>query len=191
MNSGATDLSPYSDLNEALARGNRVVFLDVAISGQPAGRLRIELFYSTTPRTCENFRQFCTGEYKQGSFNSGYKGCAFHRIVPNFVIQGGDFVKGDGTGSCTIYGTSTFEDESFETKHDQAGLLSMANSGPNSNGCQFFITCAPQPSLDGKHVVFGKLLDAESQKVARKLEAVPVRGQKPSCECIVSECGEL
>ena len=187
----ASLLSPDAAVNAALNRGNPVVFFDVQIAGQPAGRMKMELFPTVAPRTVENFRQFCTGEHKEGGYPVGYKRSEFHRIVPNFIIQGGDFVKGDGTGSSCIYGTSTFEDEAFELRHSEAGVLSMANAGKDTNGCQFFITLAPQPSLDGKHVVFGKVLDDDSLRVVRKLEAVPLVGQKPSFKCIIAECGEL
>lgn len=106
-------------------------------------------------------------------------------------VQGGDFVNGDGTGKDSIYGGGSFKDENFLHKHTQAGMLSMANSGPNTNGCQFFITTAPAEWLDDKHVVFGKVLDAASMLVVRKCEAVPVTGQKPRIPLRIVECGEL
>eukprot|EP00004_Rigifila_ramosa_P018962 TRINITY_DN4783_c0_g1_i1.p1 TRINITY_DN4783_c0_g1~~TRINITY_DN4783_c0_g1_i1.p1 ORF type:complete len:128 (-),score=18.83 TRINITY_DN4783_c0_g1_i1:11-394(-) len=119
----------------------------------------------------------------------GFKGCPFHRIIKDFMIQGGDFLKGDGTGRTSIYGDS-FEDEGFMLKHDGPGLLSMANSGPNTNGCQFFITCAPCDWLDNKHVVFGKVIDG--MLVVRKIENVPVGpNAKPTLPCVIAECGEL
>mmetsp|Transcript_12642 Transcript_12642/g.24522 ORF Transcript_12642/g.24522 Transcript_12642/m.24522 type:complete len:183 (-) Transcript_12642:249-797(-) len=178
-------------LSAALKRGNPVVFMDVSIGGQPQGRLRFELRKDVVPRTTENFRQLCTGEMRKDGFPVGYKGAKFHRIIKDFMVQGGDFLNGDGTGSTSIYGTR-FDDENFELKHDGPGLLSMANSGPNTNGCQFFITCAKCEWLDGKHVVFGKLLaDEESSLLLRKLENVRTKAQSPQLECLVTECGEL
>jgi peptidyl-prolyl isomerase H (cyclophilin H) len=148
-------------LTDALSRGNPVVFFDVSIGGMPAGRIKIELFADVCPKTAENFRQLCTGEHKKSSLAVGYKSCPFHRIIKGFMIQGGDFVNKDGTGRYSIYGDS-FPDENFVLQHTGPGLLSMANSGPNTNGSQFFITCAKCDWLDGKHVVFGKVIDEES-----------------------------
>ncbi|KAJ5915341.1 Peptidyl-prolyl cis-trans isomerase H [Penicillium verhagenii] len=110
---------------------NPVVFFDVALAGEPLGRVKMELFAHVTPRTAENFRQFCTGESKNAKGQpQGYKGSKFHRVIKDFMIQGGDFINGDGTGSCTIYGTPKFADENFALTHDRAGLLSMAVSLP-------------------------------------------------------------
>ncbi|KAF5827770.1 peptidylprolyl isomerase H, isoform CRA_e [Dunaliella salina] len=119
----------------------------------------------------------------------GYKGSAFHRVIKEFMIQGGDFLKGDGTGSTSIYG-SRFADENFIAKHTGPGLLSMANSGPNSNGCQFFITCAKTDWIDNKHVVFGRVID-DGMLVVRKIENVATgKSNKPNLPCIITECGE-
>ena len=108
------------------------------------------------------------------------------------MVQGGDYLNGDGTGSLTIYGGEKFDDESFELSHDKPGLLSMANSGPNTNGCQFFITCAATKWLDGKHVVFGRAVDSDSMLVVRKIESVPVgQNSRPKLEIKITECGEL
>ncbi|KAI9221397.1 cyclophilin-like domain-containing protein [Blastocladiella britannica] len=168
---------------------NPIVFFDVAIGGQPIGRMKFELFADKCPRTAENFRQFCTGEHRREDLPIGYKNATFHRIIKEFMVQGGDFLKGDGTGRTSIYG-ETFEDENFELKHDAAGLLSMANSGPHSNGCQFFITCSPSPFLDGKHVVFGKLIDG--LLTLRKIENVQVGPNKrPKLPVTITECGEF
>ena len=176
---------------EAIARGNPVVFFDISIAGVPAGRIRMELFADVCPRTAENFRQFCTGEFKRNSLPVGYKKCMFHRVIKGFVIQGGDFERGDGTGKISIYGNS-FADENFTLKHTAPGLLSMANSGPNTNGCQFFITCAKTEWLDGKHVVFGKVLDEDSLLVVRKIENIPVgNNDKPKLGVTIEQCGEL
>jgi peptidyl-prolyl isomerase H (cyclophilin H) len=120
----------------------------------------------------------------------GYKGATFHRVIKGFMVQGGDFVKGDGTGALCIYG-SRFADENFTAKHTGPGLLSMANSGPDSNGCQFFFTCAAADWLDGKHVVFGRVL-GDSMLAVRKLEAAPTGpNARPRLPCVVAECGEL
>jgi len=194
---------PDPAVMEAVNRGNAVVFFDVVLGGgkedksggSPLGRIKLELFVKDCPKTCENFRQFCTGEYTSSQFNqqpAGYKGSTFHRIIKDFMIQGGDFINGDGTGKLSIYGPS-FPDENFTHKHDGPGILSAANSGPNSNGCQFFITCKKADWLDGKHCVFGRVLDAESMLTVRKCEAVPVSGgqNRPRMPVRVSQCGEL
>ncbi|EEC76395.1 hypothetical protein OsI_14027 [Oryza sativa Indica Group] len=116
---------------------NPVVFFDVTIGSIPAGRIKMELFADIVPKTAENFRQFCTGEHRKSGLPQGYKGCQFHRVIKDFMIQGGDYMKGDGTGCTSIYGTK-FDDENFIAKHTGPGLLSMANSGVNSNGSQIF-----------------------------------------------------
>jgi len=177
---------------EVIKRGNPCVFFDVEIAGVPAGRIKFELFRDVVPKTCANFRQFCTGEFKKNEQPVGYKGCSFHRVIKDFALQGGDFVNGDGTGRQSIYGDH-FADENFQLKHKGPGLLSMANSGANTNGCQFFITCAKTDWLDGKHVVFGKVIDEESLFVVRKIEQVPTAGQgnTPKLPVIIVECGEL
>ncbi|KAI8610723.1 peptidyl-prolyl cis-trans isomerase H [Chytriomyces sp. MP71] len=150
---------------------NPIVFFDIAIGGQPVGRIKMELFADVVPKTAENFRQLCTGEFKRNGVPQGFKNCSFHRIIKDFMVQGGDFLKGDGTGSTCIYGGENFPDENFTLKHSSPGLLSMANSGPNTNGCQFFITCAKTDFLDNKHVVFGRLVDG--LLTLRKIENVP------------------
>ncbi|KAL2916113.1 Peptidyl-prolyl cis-trans isomerase-like 1 [Polyrhizophydium stewartii] len=168
---------------------NPVVFFDVSIGGQPAGRIKMELFKDIVPKTAENFRQLCTGEYRVRGVPQGYKNCHFHRVIKDFMVQGGDFLKGDGTGATSIYG-ERFPDENFQLKHSSAGLLSMANSGPNSNGCQFFITCAKCDFLDGKHVVFGRVIDG--LLVLRKIENVPTgSNNRPRLPVIITECGQL
>ncbi len=121
----------------------------------------------------------------------GYKGCSFHRIIKGFMLQGGDFLNGDGTGCTSIYGSS-FADENFMIKHAGPGLLSMANSGENTNGCQFFITCAKCDWLDGKHCVFGKIMDEESLLVVRKIENVSTHaGNRPKLPVLIEQSGEL
>eukprot|EP00823_Brevimastigomonas_motovehiculus_P008558 TRINITY_DN7863_c0_g1_i1.p1 TRINITY_DN7863_c0_g1~~TRINITY_DN7863_c0_g1_i1.p1 ORF type:complete len:194 (-),score=24.85 TRINITY_DN7863_c0_g1_i1:125-706(-) len=169
---------------------NPVVFFDVSIGGHNAGRIIMELYADKLPKTAENFRQFCTGEYKKGDQPQGYKNCPIHRIIKDFMIQGGDFLKGDGTGSTSIYKGEPFKDESFEFKHNRAGLLSMANSGPNTNGCQFFITCNKADWLDSKHTVFGEVIDG--MLTVRKIENVATGvNNKPKLPVVITQCGEL
>jgi peptidyl-prolyl isomerase H (cyclophilin H) len=169
--------------------GNPIVFFDITIGNQAAGRIKMELFSDACPKTCENFRQLCTGEYKVNNIPTGYKGSQFHRVIKDFMVQGGDFLKGDGSGSTCIYGDH-FPDENFNIKHSGPGLLSMANSGPNTNGSQFFITCAKTDFLDGKHVVFGRLIDG--LLTLRKMENVPCgQNNRPKLAILVSECGQM
>ncbi|KAK6438457.1 Vacuolar protein sorting-associated protein 8 [Oleoguttula sp. CCFEE 5521] len=169
---------------------NPIVFFDTSLGGEPLGRIKIQLFADAVPRTAENFRQFCTGETKNHLGRPiGYKGCKFHRVIKDFMIQGGDFINGDGTGSATIYGVKKFADENFKYRHEEAGLLSMANSGKDTNGCQFFILTAPAPHLNGKHVVFGKVIDG--MDVVRKIENVRTRDEKPVQDVAISQCGEM
>ncbi|CAM4547520.1 peptidyl-prolyl cis-trans isomerase D isoform X1 [Lepidochelys kempii] len=170
---------------------NPRVFFDVDAGGERVGRIVLELFADVVPKTAENFRALCTGEKGIGPTTGKplhYKGCPFHRIIKKFMIQGGDFSNQNGTGGESIYGEK-FEDENFHYKHDRAGLLSMANAGPNTNGSQFFITTVPTPHLDGKHVVFGQVI--KGMGVAKILENVDVNGEKPAKLCIIAECGEL
>lgn len=166
-------------------------YFDIAIGKEKIGRIVFQLFSEDVPKTAENFRALCTGEKgigKRGKLLS-YKGSTFHRIIKKFMIQGGDFTNGNGTGGESIYGDK-FEDENFKYKHDKVGLLSMANSGPGTNGSQFFITTVPTPHLDGKHVVFGKVLKGIS--VLRRLENVKTGSQdKPVEDCVILDCGEL
>eukprot|EP00750_Incisomonas_marina_P029556 INCI7193.3.p1 GENE.INCI7193.3~~INCI7193.3.p1 ORF type:complete len:698 (+),score=145.92 INCI7193.3:404-2497(+) len=146
-------------------------------SKRTKGTMVFELFNDVTPKTAKNFRVLCEGDTKSKKTKQklAFKGSKFHRIIPGFMIQGGDFTKGDGTGGASIYGTK-FKDENFDLIHDRPGLLSMANSGPNTNGSQFFITLAPTPWLDGKHVVFGQIL--EGFDMAKKLEAIGTKKGK-------------
>ncbi|KAK8790178.1 hypothetical protein WA538_001436 [Blastocystis sp. DL] len=175
---------------ECLRRGNPVVFFDISIGGSPSGRIKLELFKNKCPKTVENFRQLCTGEFLVSRLPMGYKKTKFHRVIKGFMIQGGDFMKGDGTGSLSIYGDH-FDDECFDIPFDRAGLLAMANSGPNTNGCQFFITCTATPHLNGKHVVFGRVLDEESLFVVHKIENLPCEHDKPILDVTISQCGEM
>lgn len=172
-----------------LHRDNPVVFLDVSIGGQAAGRIKIELFAHLVPKTAENFRQFCTGEFKRSGVPQGYKNAPIHRIIKDFMVQGGDFLRGDGTGTVSIYG-DRFPDEGFFMNHAGPGLVSMANAGANTNGSQFFITCAPCDFLDGKHVVFGRVI--EGMAVVRRIEDTPTGQQnRPKLPVLISECGQM
>lgn len=164
-------------------KGNPRVFLDITIEGRHAGRITIELRHDVVPMTVENFRSLCTHEK-----GFGYRGSIFHRVIPQFMLQGGDFTKHDGTGGKSIYGQK-FADENFVLKHTGAGVLSMANSGPNSNGSQFFITTEKTDWLDGKHVVFGHVIDGLD--VVRKVEATGSKGGKTSKKVVIEDCGEL
>uniref|UniRef100_A0A0K8T1P9 Peptidyl-prolyl cis-trans isomerase n=1 Tax=Lygus hesperus TaxID=30085 RepID=A0A0K8T1P9_LYGHE len=169
---------------------NPVVFLDISVGATEIGRMILELYAHIVPKTSENFRQMCTGEYKKDGVPLGYKGSTFHRVIKDFMIQGGDFVNGDGTGVISIYGGASFADENFELSHNTPGLLSMANSGQDTNGCQFFITCAKCNFLDGKHVVFGRVLDG--MLVMRKIENVPTGpNNKPKIPVLISQCGQM
>lgn len=168
---------------------NPIVFFDISIGGHPAGRIKMELFADQVPKTAESFRQFCTGEHRRDGLPTGYKGCQFHRVIKDFMIQGGDFLNNDGTGTSSIYG-KTFEDENFQVKHLGPGTLSMANSGKDTNGCQFFITCTKCEFLDNKHVAFGKVVDG--MLVLRKIENVPTgSGNRPKFPVLIDQCGEM
>ncbi|VVB05835.1 unnamed protein product [Arabis nemorensis] len=169
---------------------NPKVFFDILIGKMKAGRVVMELFADVTPRTADNFRALCTGERGLGKAGKAlhYKGSAFHRIIPGFMCQGGDFTRGNGTGGESIYGTK-FEDENFKLKHTGPGILSMANSGPNTNGSQFFICTAKTSWLDGKHVVFGKVVDGYD--IVKKMENVGSDMGTTSEPVVIEDCGEL
>ena len=154
-----------------------------------------ELFTDVTPKTAENFRGLCTGEYgniglKTTTKKLCYRDSTFHRIIDDFMIQGGDITHGNGTGGHSIYGPR-FADENFQRRHACAGLLSMANSGRNTNGSQFFITLRACPHLDGKHVVFGQII--HGIEVVRKISKVPVefKHSRPKLKVVITDCGEV
>ena len=169
------------------------VFFDISIGGAPAGRLEFELYNDAVPKTAENFRALCTGEKGQGTSGKPlhFKGNGFHRIITQFMCQGGDFTAGNGTGGESIYGMK-FADESFKGiagKHTGFGCLSMANAGPNTNGSQFFICTADTPWLDGKHVVFGKLTSGDA--LLKQMEACGSREGKTSKPVVIANSGQL
>ena len=184
MGCGASSPSTPKDVTIPTEGPNPKVFFDITIGGNDVGRIVMELRRDVVPRTAENFRALCTMQY-----GFGFKGCSFHRIIPEFMCQGGDFTNHNGTGGKSIFGEK-FEDENFDLKHTGPGILSMANAGPNTNGSQFFLCTEKTEWLDGKHVVFGSV--TEGMDVVRKMEKV---GSKPagktSKPVLIKDCGEL
>lgn len=187
-------VSMYNDkagIFDPTAGDNPHVFFQVSLGEEDLGRIVMQLYKSVVPKTAENFRALCTGEKGVGKGGKPlhYKGCSFHRVITDFMIQGGDFTAGDGTGGESIYGEK-FADENFKVKHTEGGLLSMANAGPGTNGSQFFITCRETPHLDGKHVVFGRVV--KGIEIVKKIENVDKgANDKPKVDIVITDCGEM
>jgi len=169
---------------------NPVVFLDITLGGSKKGRIEIQLRADIVPRTAENFRCLCTGEKGVGRAGKllHFKGCSFHRVIPGFMAQGGDFTRGNGKGGESIYGEK-FADENFTLKHDSPGVLSMANAGKDTNGSQFFLCVSETPWLDGKHVVFGKVISG--MDVVAAIEQVGSESGRTRVPCVISDSGQL
>ncbi|MFF6982072.1 peptidylprolyl isomerase [Streptomyces sp. NPDC008343] len=159
------------------------VFFNISAGGEDLGRIVFRLFDDVVPKTARNFRELATGQH-----GYGYKGSPFHRVIPEFMLQGGDFTAGNGTGGKSIYG-ETFADENFQLKHDKPFLLSMANAGPGTNGSQFFVTTVVTPWLDGKHVVFGEVIEGED--VVKAVEALGSRSGATAKKIVVEDCGTV
>ena len=166
---------------------NPKVFFDINIDDKPSGRIEFLLYKEITPLTADNFQKLCEGVEIAGK-KIGYKDTIFHRVIPQFMLQGGDFTNFNGTGGYSIYGNK-FKDENFVRKHTSPGLLSMANAGPNTNGSQFFITTVPCPWLDGKHVVFGEV--TKGIELVRKIESLGSSSGATKVKIVVANSGSL
>jgi len=172
---GGGSASQEADITET-------VYFDISIDGAPAGRIEMGLFGAVVPKTVENFKQLCVTDEK----GEGYLASTFHRIIPGFMLQGGDFTNGNGTGGRSIYGNK-FDDENFVIQHGGIGTLSMANAGPNTNGSQFFICTAQTPWLNGKHVVFGRV--TEGLELVKQIESYGSQTGAPKATVVIQDCG--
>merc|ERR1711977_660893 len=170
-------------MGEFLNMANPRCFFDMTADGSPIGRITMELRADVAPKTAENFRALCTGEK-----GFGFKSSGFHRVIPNFMCQGGDFTNHNGTGGKSIYGNK-FADENFTLKHTSPGVLSMANAGPNTNGSQFFLCTVATPWLDGKHCVFGSV--KEGQDVVQAVESYGSQSGQTRAKIVIADCGQL
>eukprot|EP00669_Euglena_mutabilis_P003275 TRINITY_DN14216_c0_g1_i1.p1 TRINITY_DN14216_c0_g1~~TRINITY_DN14216_c0_g1_i1.p1 ORF type:complete len:308 (-),score=148.91 TRINITY_DN14216_c0_g1_i1:104-1027(-) len=190
---GAHEMRPARKVIETgqKRQENPIVFLEISIGGAAVGRITLELYADRCPRTAENFRRLCTGEARSKATGARlcYVNCVFHRVIKDFIAQGGDITHFNGTGGESIFGPK-FEDENFYYRHNEPGTLSMANAGPNTNNSQFFITLKTQPHLDRKHVAFGRVM--QGMAVMREVEKVPCdREDYPMTPIVIAKCGQV
>merc|ERR1712012_934601 len=180
---GARLCQSFQIIRRTSNMANPKVFFDMTAGGSPIGRIVMLLRADVVPKTAENFRALCTMEK-----GFGFKNSSFHRVIPGFMCQGGDFTNHNGTGGKSIYGNK-FQDENFTLKHTKEGILSMANAGPNTNGSQFFLTTSVTSWLDGKHVVFGEVV--EGYDVVKKIEGYGSQSGATKAKVVIADCGQL